>query len=107
MEDTAKRTWIDSLSHRVKQVLFWLLVYASLLLICFLAISPEQYDLSVGDVSPQTITASRDIIDEITTERRRQAASGYGCGIFSAARRARTGPADPWNLDGCQCILQR
>jgi len=75
MEDTAKKTWIDSLSHRVKQVLFWLLVYAVLLVICFLAISPEQYDLSVGDVSPQTITASRDIVDEITTERRRQMAS--------------------------------
>ena len=75
MEDTVKKTWIDSLGARVKQVLFGLLVYAVLLLICFLAIVPEQYDLSVGDVSPQTITASRDIIDEITTERRRQQAS--------------------------------
>ena len=75
MEDTAKRSWSDGLSHRVRQVLFWLLVYASLLVICFMAISPEQYDLSVGDVSPQTITASRDIIDEMTTERRRQQAS--------------------------------
>jgi len=75
MEDTAKKTWIDGLSHSVRLALFWLLVYAALLVICFLAISPEQYDLSVGDVSPQTITASRDIIDEITTERRRQIAS--------------------------------
>lgn len=40
-----------------------------------LAISPEQYDLSVGDVAPKTITASKDIVDEITTARRRQAAS--------------------------------
>ena len=75
MEDTAKKTWIAKLNHRAKQVLFWMLVYAALLVICFLAISPEQYDLSVGDVSPQTITASRDIVDEITTERRRQMAS--------------------------------
>ena len=75
MEDTAKKTWTDSLSLRVRQALFCLLVYAALLLICFMAISPEQYDLSVGDVSPQTITASRDIVDEITTERRRQQAS--------------------------------
>ena len=75
MEDTAKKSWIDGLSSRVRQALFCLLVYAVLLTICFLAISPEQYDLRVGDVSPQTITASRDIIDEITTERRRQAAS--------------------------------
>jgi len=77
MEETAKKstTWTDSVSARVKQALFLLLVYAALLVICFLAISPEQYDLSVGDVSPQTITASRDIVDEITTERRRQMAS--------------------------------
>ena len=34
MEDTAKKTWINSLNHRVKQVLFWLLVYAVLLVIC-------------------------------------------------------------------------
>ncbi|MBR4039361.1 MAG: HDIG domain-containing protein [Clostridia bacterium] len=75
-ESSMKRTaWLDVLGHRVRQMLFWLLVYAVLLLICFMAISPEQYDLSVGDVSPQTITASRDIIDEITTERRRQQAS--------------------------------
>ena len=75
MEDTVKKTWIDNLNHGVRLVLFWVMVYAVLLAICFLAISPEQYDLSVGDVSPQTITASRDIIDEITTERRRQQAS--------------------------------
>ena len=74
MEDTVKKTWIDNLNHGVRLVLFWVMVYAVLLAICFLAISPEQYDLSVGDVSPQTITASRDIIDEITTERRRQQA---------------------------------
>ncbi|MBR5302192.1 MAG: HDIG domain-containing protein [Clostridia bacterium] len=75
MEDTAKKTWLDSLSSSLKRALFVLLVYAVLLVICFLAIAPEQYDLSVGDVAPQTITASRDIIDEITTERRRQQAS--------------------------------
>lgn len=31
--------------------------------------------MSVGDVAPKTITASKDIVDEITTERRRQAAA--------------------------------
>ena len=29
----------------------------------------------MGDVAPKTITASKDIVDEITTERRRQAAA--------------------------------
>ncbi len=68
-------TWIDQLSHRVKLVLFTLLTYLVLLLICFLTISPEQYDLSVGDVASKTITASRDIVDEITTQRRREQAA--------------------------------
>ncbi|MBQ7784685.1 MAG: HDIG domain-containing protein [Clostridia bacterium] len=77
MEDTIKtnRIWIDQLSLRVRQVLFLLAAYFLLLLICVLAVSPEQYDLSVGDVAPKTITASRDTIDEITTERRRQQAA--------------------------------
>lgn len=68
-------SWIEGLSLRVRQILFVALTYAVLLLICFLAVSPEQYDLSVGDVAPKTITASKDIIDEITTQRRRQAAA--------------------------------
>lgn len=77
MDDMPKKSaaWIDSLSTRVKQVLFAALTYLVLLLICFLTISPEQYDLSVGDVAPKTITASRDIVDEITTNRRRQQAA--------------------------------
>ena len=77
MADTGKRArkWLDSLSLRVQQVLFGVLTYVILLTICLLAISPEQYDLSVGDVAPKTITASKDIVDELTTERRRQAAA--------------------------------
>lgn len=77
MEDVLKKvpTWIERLSLRVRQVLFCAMTYALLLVVCLLAISPERYDLSVGDVAPQTITASRDIVDEITTERRRNAAA--------------------------------
>ena len=77
MEDTQRTgmTWFDRLSHRVRQVLFLLATYMVLLMICFLAVSPEQYDLHVGDVAPKTITASRDTVDEITTNRRRQMAA--------------------------------
>ena len=53
------RKWIDSLSTRVQQVLFAAATYLILLAICMLAISPEQYDLSAGDVAPKTITAPR------------------------------------------------
>ena len=42
------RKWIDSLSLRVQQALFAAATYLILLAICLLAISPEQYDLSVG-----------------------------------------------------------
>jgi len=77
MEEQVKssESWIDSLSLRFKQILFTCGIYLILLIICFLTVSPEQYDLSVGDVAPKTITASRDIVDEITTTRRRQAAA--------------------------------
>ena len=77
MEDAPKtnRTWIERLSLRVQQVLFAATTYVVLLVICLLAVAPEKYDLSVGDVAPKTITASKDITDEITTEHRRQAAA--------------------------------
>ena len=77
MQETVRssKRFIASLSQRVRQVLYFAVTYLLLLSICLLAISPEQYDLSVGDVAPKTITASKDIVDEITTERRRQAAA--------------------------------
>ena len=77
MEETPRTStnWIDNLSLRLRQILFVAGVYLILLVICFLTVSPEQYDLRVGDVAPKTITASRDIVDEITTTRRRQAAA--------------------------------
>ena len=76
MEDTKKESsWIDRLSLRVQQGLFAALTYALMLVICLLAIAPEKYDLHVGDVAPKTITASKDTVDEMTTERRRQAAA--------------------------------
>lgn len=77
MEDTSNtsRSRIDSLSLRVRQILFTLATYLVLLVICLLAVSPEKYDLAVGDVAPKTITASKDTVDEITTSRRRKAAA--------------------------------
>lgn len=61
MDATRKtaRKWIDSLSTRVQQVLFAAATYLILLAICMLAISPEQYDLSVGDVAPKRLRRAR------------------------------------------------
>ena len=39
------------------------------------AITPFRYDLSVGMVPTQTIAASKDVIDELTTEKNRRAAA--------------------------------
>ncbi len=77
MEETQNisRAWIANLSLRVRQALFVLLTYVVLLVVSFIAVAPEQYDLRVGDVAPDTITASKDIVDEITTQRRRQYAA--------------------------------
>ena len=40
-----------------------------------LAITPQRYDLKVGDISHATITASKDVVDEISTTRQRDLAA--------------------------------
>ena len=75
MEENTQRTWLDRMSLRVQQGLFAAVAYVLLLVMCLLAVAPEQYDLKVGDVAPKTITASKDIEDTITTQRRREAAA--------------------------------
>ena len=46
-----------------------------LVAILILTASPKQYDLKVGDIAPKTITATKDVIDEITTAQNRQRAA--------------------------------
>ena len=38
-------------------------------------VAPKQYDLSVGSIAYETINATKDVIDEVTTEEKRQAAA--------------------------------
>lgn len=40
-----------------------------------LSIAPQRYDLKVGDISHTTITASKDVVDEISTARQREEAA--------------------------------
>ncbi len=35
---------------------------------------PAKYDIKIGEVSPQTITATKDVVDELATEQRREEA---------------------------------
>lgn len=71
----AATAFFKGLSKRVRLAAFFALAYVLLLVISLLTVSPEQYDLKTGDVAPKTITASRDIVDEMTTEKRRKAAA--------------------------------
>lgn len=66
---------LQNLNRRSKQVIFTVVLYLILVFICLISVVPTQYDLNVGEVSPVTITASKDVVDELTTERRRKAAA--------------------------------
>jgi len=59
-------------AHCVYVLLVCTLVLCTLFL---LAITPQRYDLKVGDISPATITASKDVVDELSTTRQREAAA--------------------------------
>ena len=65
MQETVRssKRFIASLSQRVRQVLYFAVTYLLLLSICLLAISPEQYDLGVGDVAAfEKFSLATDII---------------------------------------------
>jgi putative nucleotidyltransferase with HDIG domain len=47
------------------------------------SITPVKYDIAVGEVAPATITASRDITDEITTEAARAEARGAVSDVYT------------------------
>lgn len=59
-------------AHCAYVFLFGFLVLSALFL---LAITPQRYDLKVGDISHSTITASKDVVDEISTARQREEAA--------------------------------
>ena len=46
-----------------------------LVAIFFTAIAPRRYSLTVGSISRQTITATQNVVDEITTEEKKKAAA--------------------------------
>ena len=70
-KQASKQSLLEKLSHKSKQIIFAVCLYLLILLVCIVSITPKQYDLSIGEVSPVTITASKDVVDEISTERRR------------------------------------
>ena len=63
--------------HRVdsKCLLIALAGTVALIIMTCAASAPKRYSLTVGSIASQTITANKDVVDEITTEQRRQAAA--------------------------------
>ncbi len=60
---------------RFKSALVAVLGTALLAVMFCAAIAPERYNLKVGAIASKTITASKDVVDEITTARRREDAA--------------------------------
>ena len=66
----------QALRSRTARCIYVLLACAAVLCALFLfSIAPQRYDLKVGDISHTTITASKDVVDEISTARQREEAA--------------------------------
>ncbi len=82
MRDTAVKRMVSK-----KRLIAAVLVGAVTLLVVFaliaVSITPVKYDIAVGEVAPATITASRDIVDEISTEAARAEARAAVADIYT------------------------
>lgn len=76
-----RRSWSDlvaALGSTSAKCVYVIAVGALVLLVLFLvAITPQRYDLKAGDISHATITASKDVVDEISTSRQREEAARH------------------------------
>lgn len=69
-------SFVKSMRSMTAKCWYVIIVGAVALLAMFLvAITPERYNLKVGDISHTTITASKDVVDEISTSRQREDAA--------------------------------
>lgn len=76
-----KKSWTwegvaQALGTRTACCVYVIIACAVVLCAMFLlAITPQRYNLKVGEISHTTITASKDVVDEISTARRREEAA--------------------------------
>ena len=56
-------------------VLMDLIAFVLILVLFFLVCVPKKYDLTVGSISHDTINATKDVVDEVSTEEKRNAAA--------------------------------
>ena len=62
-------------SSHAKNTLIILCAGLVLFALYSLALAPKRYDLTVGAISRETINATKDVVDEVTTEEKRAAAA--------------------------------
>ena len=75
-EHLSMKQVITALKRPAAKCVFTALLGIAVMAVMFcLAIAPERYDLKVGAIAFKTITASKDVEDEITTQRRRDDAA--------------------------------
>ena len=67
------RRWFHSASAKNALILLvtGLVIFGIYSLLC----APKRYDLTVGSISRETINATKDVVDEVTTEEKRNAAA--------------------------------
>ncbi|MDR1568880.1 MAG: HDIG domain-containing protein [Oscillospiraceae bacterium] len=63
--------------------------YLTLTAIMTMTLAPEQYDLRAGDIAPKTIVATKDIVDEYTTQHNRDTAASAVQPTYSEREGAR------------------
>ena len=66
-------SWIHSVE--AKCVLAFIATALVLFALFCVTATPEKYSLTVGSISHYTITATKDVVDEVTTNERREAAA--------------------------------
>ena len=76
--------------RRISQIFAVTVCTAIALLIAALAVTPRSYNLQVGDITPETITATREVEDTVTTNLLRQ--------------RARDAVQDIYVIDGAKTV---
>ena len=66
------KTWLHSSSSKCALLLVG--TFLILVVLFFLVCAPRKYNLSVGSISHVTVDATKEVIDEVTTEEKRVAA---------------------------------
>jgi membrane-associated HD superfamily phosphohydrolase len=69
-KNTARSNRYKAVSRAAVGIAAWVLVFA----LAMVRVLPEKYNFNAGEIANQTIQAPHDIVDTITTEKKRQAA---------------------------------